>query len=1108
MVHLREKTSVQSKLEVNEVNDPFEQEADAVAEQVMKMPTAAAPTDNTPPDDEEETTPTVQRKADPLGGTEVEPEVENRVTDLQGKGSPLPEQERDFFEDRMGADFSGVRIHSDTNAAQLSQDLNARAFTVGSDIAFNEGEYQPGSNNGRRLLAHELTHVVQQGAADKSVAPKSKVHRQEGTEAGEAEGEGPTEEEKTAALAAAAAAEAAAVAAQQTEQSQAETSRAQAATEQEAAAAPQEEVNAALAEGPIQEQSPETAAPTEAEPGPQAETEPSGTSSSGGQAATPDIVGPGPQPENGAGPSPSGQAATPDLAAAGGQADTEGNGDMSMATATAQTAVEEAFASSDAAQEQTPASAQEDPGYQQMVNSTGTVSEDQKTHEPAATEASQAQDAVIVPQAEVDSRAQGNQVQDMESAETPGFDTAGFKAALMSRIAELAPSTVAEADDFKDSNALGSVKNDMQGQMTEEQEAAETHLEEASTQAPDPATVEVREAIPLEAEELVQAPTDVGAEEATPPPRTAEQVETPIAESSQSLDQQMADAEITEEQLANSNEPEFTTALDAKNEAQTDAAEAPQTYRQDESSMIDAAQGEAVTAAATALGDMQMARVEGLTAVSSQQTETMSQDEQRRAEVAADITAIYETTKTNVETILSRLDGEVEQIFDAGAQEAQQAFENYVDAKMEAYKEERYGGFWGWAKWAKDKLLGMPGEVNAFYNEGRQLYLDKMDAVIDNVVALIGRTLAEAKAEVASGKQEIQNFVDQLPEDLQTVGQEAADAVQGRFDELEGQIDSKQDELINTLAQKYNENLQAIDARIEEMKAANRGLVDKALDAVGGVIQTILELKNLLMEVLASVADAVMTILKDPIGFISNLISAVGEGLQNFVSNIAEHLQTGFIEWLTGTLGGAGIEMPENIFSLEGVFDLVLQILGLTWNNIRTRAVNLLGEPVVNALETGFELFMIIKEEGLAGLWEYVQEHINTLKETVIDGIKDMLITEVIEAGVQWLIGLLGGPAGAFIKAAKMIYDIVMWFVNNAQRIASLVKGITQAVGAIAAGNLSAAVQYVEDSLAKFVPVAIGFLASLLGIGDLGGQGTQDHRQGARTNQRWLSIGC
>jgi len=91
----------------------------------------------------------------------------------------------------------------------------------------------------------------------------------------------------------------------------------------------------------------------------------------------------------------------------------------------------------------------------------------------------------------------------------------------------------------------------------------------------------------------------------------------------------------------------------------------------------------------------------------------------------------------------------------------------------------------------------------------------------------------------------------------------------------------------------------------------------------------------------------------------------------------------------------------------------------------------------------------------------------------------------VIKAGVQWLVGLLGGPAGAFIKAVKAIIDIVMWFVNNAGRLMSLVQAILQSVKEIAGGNIAAAAKYVEDSLAKAIPVVIGLLASLLGLGGL-----------------------
>jgi hypothetical protein len=101
---------------------------------------------------------------------EVSTDTERSINSMQGRGAPLPDSERDFFESRIGQDFSQVRVHTDSQAVQTSQELSARAFTVGSDIAFDQGEYQPGTDEGRRLLAHELTHVVQQGGSGELVA--------------------------------------------------------------------------------------------------------------------------------------------------------------------------------------------------------------------------------------------------------------------------------------------------------------------------------------------------------------------------------------------------------------------------------------------------------------------------------------------------------------------------------------------------------------------------------------------------------------------------------------------------------------------------------------------------------------------------------------------------------------------------------------------------------------------------------------------------------------------------------------------------------------------------------------------------------------------------
>jgi hypothetical protein len=112
-----------------------------------------------PQEEEEEQ---LQTKELPAQTSEVTPNLESRINALKGGGQPLHTSTCSFFEPRFGYDFGQVRVHTDVEADTLNSSLNAHAFTTGQDIFFRQGEYNPGSSSGRELLAHELTHVVQQ----------------------------------------------------------------------------------------------------------------------------------------------------------------------------------------------------------------------------------------------------------------------------------------------------------------------------------------------------------------------------------------------------------------------------------------------------------------------------------------------------------------------------------------------------------------------------------------------------------------------------------------------------------------------------------------------------------------------------------------------------------------------------------------------------------------------------------------------------------------------------------------------------------------------------------------------------------------------------------
>ena len=381
---------------------------------------------------------------------------------------------------------------------------------------------------------------------------------------------------------------------------------------------------------------------------------------------------------------------------------------------------------------------------------------------------------------------------------------------------------------------------------------------------------------------------------------------------------------------------------------------------------------------------------------------------------------------------------------------------------------------------------------------------------LTGIAIYIGGELNRAKQRVAQGKQEIQTYTAGLSPELQQVGREAADKIQGKFNELDESVDSKQSELVDSLAQRYVEKSQELDSRIEEMKQANSGLVNMAAQAIGGVIKTIQDLATMLGNVLQRAANAVSAILKDPIKFLSNLIEGVKQGLQRFVSNIGTHLQTGLIGWLTGALGSVITAFPKSFSDLRGILNMVLEIFGLTYARIRQNIVKGLGErgeEIFGALEKAWEIFQIIRTEGLGGLWEFIKDMVGDLKAMVIDQIQTMIAQEVIQAGIQWVVGLLGGPAGAFIKAAQAIIKIVMWFVNNGSKLLALVNSVIDSIAAIAAGNVSAAAQYIENSLAKADTPAHRLPGRLARPGRHRQEGPEHHRQDPRADRQGHSVG-
>lgn len=180
---------LQPKLTIGQVGDKYEQEADQVAHDVVKQINAPTQEVQRDPQAEEEED-KVQRKPNlqlkGLGGETASHDIEANINQARGGGQSLDTGLQQSMGQAMGADFSQVTIHTDNTSEQLNQSLQAKAFTTGNDVFFGKGEYNPSTQGGQELIAHELTHVVQQtGPAVQRQPQDTTVQRVGLTEASE-----------------------------------------------------------------------------------------------------------------------------------------------------------------------------------------------------------------------------------------------------------------------------------------------------------------------------------------------------------------------------------------------------------------------------------------------------------------------------------------------------------------------------------------------------------------------------------------------------------------------------------------------------------------------------------------------------------------------------------------------------------------------------------------------------------------------------------------------------------------------------------------------------------------------------------------------------------
>jgi hypothetical protein len=270
--------------------------------------------------------------------------------------------------------------------------------------------------------------------------------------------------------------------------------------------------------------------------------------------------------------------------------------------------------------------------------------------------------------------------------------------------------------------------------------------------------------------------------------------------------------------------------------------------------------------------------------------------------------------------------------------------------------------------------------------------------------------------------------------------------------------------------------------------------VGKAFLGIAGkffswALQQVLSLLQIIFEVVAPGAvpyiqkarGAFNEIIRNPVKFIGNLVRAGKAGFDNFRKNFLAHLRKSIIDWLTGSMAGANIYIPQ-AFELKEIIKFVLSVLGLTWANIRSKLVVAIGETAVKLLEGAFDIVVTLVKEGPAAAWEKIKEQLSNLKEMLMGMILDFVKGTIVEVAITKILSFLS-PVGAFIQAIIGIYNTIMFFIERMRQIAMVVGSFIDSIAAIAAGNIGAAAARVESTMAGFLTVVISFLARFAGLG-------------------------
>ena len=711
--------------------------------------------------------------------------------------------------------------------------------------------------------------------------------------------------------------------------------------------------------------------------------------------------------------------------------------------------------------------------------------QNQQTHDSADEKRAQSEQAVLIPASENQSKSNAGQVNVVSDRPAPKVDANKGKQTLQETLRANIPRKVEDVDNFKrDKKAQHTGAEVMKVVQVDKSSVVSTFQDMGHTPPPAPREFEP-EALPPPEAAPGTAALALGKDGIAP----LQKEHTDLSKFTKEADSKLKEEGVTQEQLDMVDSGDLASANKEKKGMEKSAITEPvavQKFAQDQNKKVETNLKQEETKKRSELNSKRKA---GLGVTGQKQKNTKSALEKKREEVATKINSIYTAAQDKVKKKLADLETASMKRFDSGNAIATQRFEDDVNSELRDFKADRYSGWFGWARKVRDWWKGMDDlpAVKAIFERNREKFVGTINKLVEDITADNKKVIQECKDELQKARTDIKDYVDKLGPSLKDIGKKAADEMNSKLDEMDKFVAKKEEDLQNQLKEKQTAAIKAIDEKIEKMKEAMAGALAKlgklllwaakkfftwALEKFGFSLS---DIENIINKGVA-VLKAIFT---KPIQFVKNLVSAAITGFRNFGKNFVKHLQDAVFDWLTGSI--EGFTLPTT-WDFKGIIGIALQMIGISYANIRRHMVSVMTEPVVAGLEKSFTLVKALVTEGPMAAWDQLKEMASTIKDAFVEAVKDFIKQKIVEQAIQWIVGIFV-PGAGIIKAIIGIYDTIVFFIKKAKDIIKMIGSFLGSVSEIAAGNIGAAAEAMEQGLARGLLLVVNFLAALLRLG-------------------------